>query len=270
MDDAPPELAALQQAFARSITTPLRIVGEHGEYELDVEAYDEEAVAAVTRGADGLGVYNEQYWFRLLTVLQEEFPLTVALAGIHAFNDLAAAYFHAHPPASPRMRDVSDRFVPFLRDRSVQPEVLDAATLDFAYIESFDAAQLPPLDLSNPKGLATNPLRFQPHVKFVSLNFNLPELRSRVRAGESVTMDDVQPHSATYAVWRRNSALHTTPLTTAQASLLQLLHDGTPLIAACNVVESTLDPLEIEGLLMNVQMWFARWLQNGWFANQDD
>jgi hypothetical protein len=37
-------------------------------------------------------VYNQQYWFRLLGIMQEEFPMVCEIMGIHIFNFMATEY----------------------------------------------------------------------------------------------------------------------------------------------------------------------------------
>lgn len=263
----PADLAALQRAFGRTISTPLRMLDEHGAYEHAVAHFDPHAVDAVRPGkltpTAALSVYNEQYWFRLLTVMQEEFPLTAHLAGVHEFNALVVAYLQAFPPHSARLRDLSNNFVGFLVGHAAAPHVLDAATLDFAFIESFDAPQHPSLDVRT-IDLAISPLPFQPHVKLVKLSFNVVTLRRQLRRGED--LDPLRRHAGDHVVWRAGARLHVCGLTQPQASLLARLHAGVPLVDACGALEHDLTAAELEAVLADVQRWFTTWQQRGWFA----
>ncbi len=68
-------------------------------------------------GFERLNVYNRQYWFRLVTILQEEYPCAVHLLGLDAFNAWAVKYVHAHPPASPYLADLDAAFPAFIGRR---------------------------------------------------------------------------------------------------------------------------------------------------------
>lgn len=71
-------------------------------------------------GLDGqarLGIYNRQYWFRLVAIMQEEYPCAVHLLGLEAFNAWVVRYLLAHPPASPYLADLDAGFPAFVTRR---------------------------------------------------------------------------------------------------------------------------------------------------------
>src|SRR5690606_30140585 len=71
-------------------------------------------------GLDGrarLEVYNRQYWFRLVAIMQEEYPCAVHLLGLDAFNAWVVRYLMAYPPASPYLADLDAGFPAFVGRR---------------------------------------------------------------------------------------------------------------------------------------------------------
>ncbi|RYE86013.1 MAG: DUF2063 domain-containing protein, partial [Myxococcales bacterium] len=116
-------LGEFQARFGTVLRTPLDRAT--GTLRAAVTAYDadlcRETQDAWWGPASGcLAVYNRQYWFRLFTVLQQALPLTTALVGPWAFNELAADFLLAHPPASWDIDLVPDGFAAHL------PALLDA------------------------------------------------------------------------------------------------------------------------------------------------
>ena len=93
MEKAPPLLQQIQAEFSQSMRTQLDILPTG--YRCRVEEYSPFIVQSMVprqakTGIETLSIYNEQYWFRLLTVLQEEMPVMRHLLGIKEFNRFAS------------------------------------------------------------------------------------------------------------------------------------------------------------------------------------
>lgn len=129
-----------------------------------------------------LNIYRRSYWSRAREAIAEDFPALRALVGTRRFADLVDAYLVAHPSRSWTLRNLSASLPEWLaknlnhagkRWRAAR----DAARLEWAYIESFDALSHPPL---TPEAIATfredAPLRLQPHLQLLSLDWNVDDL----------------------------------------------------------------------------------------------
>ena len=266
----PSDLAKLQKSFGHCISRPLEFTDGDGNYTLSFDHYDPLAVREVNpRGdqtsAERIGVYNQQYWFRLLTIMQEEFPLTEALLGTLAFNEFAMGYIHACPPDSPRLRDLSNRLSEHGSSEQLPEAVLNAIALERTYIETFDAGSLPVPGQEHAAELATSPLRFQPHFTLFEASHNVVALRRRVKNGEDVSMEDVEAAPAMWGVWRGNG-VQAVELGKLQAQLLRLLYKGDSLVEACDLLQAELGDDDLAFVLANVQRWFAAWSTANWFA----
>ena len=80
---APKKLYSLQKWFGRAITQPIQNVDEFGLPNLDIQLA-KEALLHMTNGpklsADKrVAIYNQQYWFRLLHMMQDIFPFLLRL-----------------------------------------------------------------------------------------------------------------------------------------------------------------------------------------------
>lgn len=99
-------------------------------------------------GFDRAGIYNQQYWFRLITIMQEEYACAVHVLGLKAYNDWAIRYLAAHPPASPYLSRLDAEWLDFMA-REYRPSgsggdpdreaVLQALAYDRAFSRAFDA-----------------------------------------------------------------------------------------------------------------------------------
>ncbi len=271
---APEGLAALQSAFGAAIATPLALAEEPPR--LRLEDYPPAAIrATVGRGdrtaAERLGAYNRQYWFRLLTVLQEEYPLLRHLLGIAEFNRMASAYLHAHPSRSPLLRHLSDGLEGFLAGDTPwsRPELRQCAALEHAYIRAFDALELPPLD---PSAQALSaPLALQPHLSLFREDWDLVAWRRRVWKDEDDAIAvSLSPSRGWWAIYRAGSVLRSEPLDAERYLLLERLGAGLSLADACDGLEALLDAEALARVAAGIQGWFARWSALGWFGVSED
>jgi hypothetical protein len=221
--------------------------------------------------AERLEVYREQFWLRHLASIDEDFPaLTWVLGGRDEFRRLATGYLRACPPRSWDLQRLGIDLPSYLAaDARWGQDALarDAARLDWAFMEAFDAADSAPFD---PAVLATTPedawpgARIDLHasLRLLSLAYPVHELRDAVRAGAAVERPPAMP---THLVVHRDPAcfLRAVVVEPLAFELLETLRGGVPLGEACEAAAraSQRDPLEIGDKLGG---WFAQWTAAGW------
>ncbi len=152
--------AAKTAGFGALLRTPLDRAT--GTLTADLHAYASDALGDVrdahnAAAAERLAVYNRQYWFRLLGVMQTSFPLAARLLGHWHFNDYAARFLRAHPPHHWALDRVPDGFAPFLAEildaRDARRDVLvEAARIDLSWRELFRAPAVAPFRPSTAAG----------------------------------------------------------------------------------------------------------------------
>jgi hypothetical protein len=218
-----------------------------------------------------LEVYREQFWLRHLASIDEDFPtLTWVVGGRDAFRELATGYLRACPPRTWDLQRLGVDLPSYLaRDARWSDDALarDAARLDWAFMEAFDAPDSPPFD---PRVLASTPedawpaARIDLHasLRLLSLAHPVHELRDAVRGGGPVERPAVAP---THLVVHRDAAcfLHAVAVEPLAFELLETLRSGVPLGEACEAAARTSqrDPLEIGDKLGG---WFQQWTAGGW------
>jgi hypothetical protein len=220
---------------------------------------------------DRLEVYRATFWWRHVASLEEDFPTLIAvLAGKQAFHRLASEYLTAFPPRTWDLQRLGADLPGFVASRSPwsdDPLAGDAACLDWAFMEAFDASDAPPFD---PRVIAAAPeeawpaahVAFHPSVRPLALRHPVHELREAVRRGDAPARPGSVP---TPLIVHRDAAcfLHVVQVEPPALALLQSLRDGAPLGDACEACARTTsqDPLDVGARLGG---WFQDWTARGW------
>lgn len=187
-------LLALQRRMAEDVRRPLTAYFEMQRTAEDGQPTEEIAASYISRNTrlssfERLEIYNRQYWFRLISVVSEDFPTLNAVIGTKRFNALILAYLHENPSMSWTLRDLGAKLPAFLEGH---PEfggrrhrlAVDVAKLEWAYVEAFDSKQLEPL--AKAEALAIGPestLFLQPHLQLLELAYPVDNLVIAVKKG---------------------------------------------------------------------------------------
>jgi hypothetical protein len=265
------DLAALQRFVAEAVRGTSVIDGRG-----TVSARARELVAPSARGMtpeQRLEVYREQFWARHLKNVEEDFPTLIhVVGGRDAFRELAVEYVTAFPPCTwdlQRLGASVPRFVASHERWGRDPLACDAARLDWAFMEAFDAPDAEPID---PRVLASTPeeawpaarLAFHPSLRPLALDHPVHELRQRIARGESA---ERPAPSRTHVVVFRDARcfLHAVAVEPMAFELLESLRRDTPLGEACETVAraSGADSADLGGRLGD---WFQQWTANGWIS----
>ena len=279
--EAPKWLTQLQADFSESIRRPL-LIDEDG-FRCQYEAYASNAVAAMLErenqtGFERLSTYNQQYWFRLLGVLQNEYPLLCALVGVREFNRLATAALDRYPSTHPELHFLPEHLVRFLATQTPwsTPRYQLAARVDFAYFSAFLAEKYQdlrhsPITPENASLLLTQPLRFQGSWTLIREDFNAVETRKALlEAKASDARTELSQQSSSWVIYRGLTGVTEEKIGELEANLLHKLSTGEPLATACDHLQQNLSESEIAYLTEHIQSWFQRWAQLGWFAAPKD
>jgi hypothetical protein len=141
----PNTLVSLQTWFATLITPPFRTTGRF-HLPLYDPATKQDIAHKLTPGpfltaAERIGIYRQQYWWRLFLILQEQFPTLVRLFGHAEFNQtIAEPYLLRHPPNDWFLPHLGSHLPSWIENFYYQPDrelILSAATVDDAYQKVF-------------------------------------------------------------------------------------------------------------------------------------
>lgn len=274
---APEWLSELQARFGSVIRTPLD--RSTGTLRASVSDYDPAAVSDASDGphtsaTERLAVYNRQYWFRLFTVLQRSFPITVRLLGAWEFNGYASRFVLAHPPHDWDLDHAPDGFerslIDALGDHPERDAITDAATLDDAWRRLFRAPETKPFHPSaeDAARLLDARLVMSPAMAVVRERFPLLEARASLMAMKATAPIAPPARLAEPRWWglaREPVGVRHLPLEAREGELLTLLTRHT-VREALAALEARCGDEERASLPSNAQRWLARSVERGVWA----
>jgi hypothetical protein len=277
--------AALQAWFAEAVRKPIPLDFEGNPLAAAAPGL-REAGDALLRGSGGLsgferlGVYNKQYWYRLLSVMQSDYSCAIHLMGLRTYNGWAIRYLADHPPSSPYLSRLDEGWPGYVEAhyRGADREaVVQALKFDRAFSRAFDAPEgRPPDPEVDPMALR---LRLAPHVTVLALDWDFPAFRARCLADGSLEeriplepWEDAESGGGTrrMAVWRgRDLALWQKPVSPAAAKALGALAEPATLDEAFGRLEGDLTEGEEAELEANLAGWFGEWTRDGWIVTAE-
>lgn len=269
MNDAPKEMAAIQEWFGSFIRKPLTKEDLRETETIHPSIQSTERLSSFER----MQLYSQSYWLRLRSAVQDDFPLVVRLFSEHDFyHSLAMPYLLDTPPVSWDIHTVSHGFVPWLK-KNYHPDdrnlVLDAAYLDQAYLNAFftkSKNRRKNIHISSKKNI------LQPHVQLFSFPYHLPQWRDRFLEKDPTywTQHDFPPlakEKAPYyfAIFRSPKLkIDWKELTHGAFITLSLLQEGKTIEDACQHLEREDVRIQKE-VEENIVFWMQEWALYGFF-----
>jgi Putative DNA-binding domain len=180
-------LLELQRRMAEDVRRPLTEDFEMQRTTEDGQSTEEIAASYISPNArlssfERLEIYNRQYWFRLISVVSEDFPTLNAVIGTKRFDALILAYLHENPSMSWTLRDLGAKLPAFLKGHPGfsgrrHRLAVDVARLEWAYVEAFDGRQLEPLSAQDTHSIGPDSqLSLQPHLQLLELAYPVDNL----------------------------------------------------------------------------------------------
>lgn len=286
-------LLDLQRRMAEDVRRPLT-----PEFSMQAFAEDGQPIAAnyikpsaTLTSFERLEIYNRQYWFRVLDALSEDYPALSAIVGPKRFDTLIRAYLSENPSTSFTLRNLGKSLPGWLAGH---PELtgrrhalaVDTARVEWACVEAFDGAVLPPLTESG--ALLVSPasvLALQSHLQLLHLRYPVDELVIAVHRqtpdAEIVSsaatlrkrsarkrLPEMRRFNIYLAVHRYDDSVYHSRLTAAQFRLLSALRDGHTMESA---IASALAGSRIapEEQAATIQEIFAHATGLGWIADPE-
>ena len=287
------ELLELQRRVAAAIMHPLtgsetmtrrRRGGASNAADADVLIRPNDRLNSFER----LEIYNRQYWFRLYSSFEEDFPGLKAILGGKKFDRLMRDYLTDCPSQSFSLRNLGSRLEAWLTE---QPEYLDPrrdlamdmVRLEWAHIEAFDSAEMPLLDADDLASIDEDSvLRLQPYLRVLKLRYPVEDLLIELR-NESGSSDSssnnasvsrktrqvrrvamLEPEEIFLSVHRHENSVYYKRLHAEDYRLLEALLAGRPIGAAIDgAFEHSAIAEDERGAFL--QQAFASWATLGWF-----
>jgi len=290
----PSQLLDIQRRMAAAVMHPLTRAETMPRRRRDGASNLSEAEAIIQpndrlTSFERLEIYNRQYWFRLYSSFEEDFPGLQAILGRAKFDALMRAYLTDCPSESFTLRNLGSRLDAWLADQPefVQPHAelaRDMVRLEWAHIEAFDSEEKPRLAAKHLASIGEDStLRLQPYLRVLAFSYPVDDLLLQVRNEDGSVAGStnnasiarkrkhvrrvaaLSPRPIWLAVHRLENTVWYKPLSEEEFHLLSALLAGRTLGQAIDdAVASSATPAD--RLLVFLQETFAGWAMLGWFT----
>lgn len=284
--DIPLDLEGLQKWFASIITNRLDENGQIQAISPHGFVIAEEASLYVTHSPtlkphERIQIYNQQYWWRLIKIMHENFPLVTRLFGYYSFNEfIAIPYLLKYPPNHWSLGTLGKHLADWIEKEYHAADkklVLNSVKLDWAFIAIFISPSLPFLDFStlingNPESLFSYTFYLQPYIYLFHWNHDLIHFREKFLEHD---VDHWTKHDFPeipkgknyfYVLYRaNNNYVGWLEISHAQHTILNAFLNGATIETACEALEKEGDDV-YEDAEKNLQKWLQEWVSFGWLT----
>ncbi|GAB4233291.1 MAG: hypothetical protein Tsb0021_12230 [Chlamydiales bacterium] len=279
----PSSLQSLQTWFGSIISRPL---GNHNKIEpltpsgntIETESMQWIIPSPTLKPFERIQIYNQQYWWRLLKIMHDNFPLVTRMFGHEDFNRcLAIPYLQKFPPNTWSLNPLGSRFPRWVDEEYHEEDralVFDATLIDSNYNDHFVVQEHPLLDhesASNIEELLKVPLKLQPHISLYHLPYHLFKFRDEMLTQEvDHWIENDFPkmeHGDFYFILFRNfsNGMQWESCTRAEYTILQYFLTGCTIECVCEWIESEDEEVKDEAA-KHLSGWFEAWVSCRWLS----
>jgi hypothetical protein len=287
------DLQLLQQRMAAAVMRPLTREEQMRKRDTSCPSVANEAAAFIRpndrlTSFERLEIYNRQYWFRLFSSFEEDFPGLKSVVGNRKFQTLMRAYLEAHPSRSFTLRNLGSSLVSWLKQNPqyTHPHTDSAiamAALEWAHIEAFDNESRPQLSPDEISSLNTDShIALQPYLRLLAAPYAVDDALLAVRdsahdsgsqASNAVSIHLVRRtrsrrpvHEQIYlAIHRHDDSVYYKRLSHEDFLLLEALDRGDSLGEAIETAFRDSETPESDRPAM-IQSAFHHWMRMGWLC----
>lgn len=282
----PKELKEIQTWFGSIITRAIDDNNQMNPISPRGVPMEKEAAKYITpshtlSSAQRIQLYNQQYWWRLIGVLQDAFPTLLRLFGHYDFNELIVKpYICKYPPNHWSLNQLGDRLSLWIQKKYQAKDkelIYEMSKIDWAYYEHFFSHHHPLMIADkDPEQLLSVPLSLQPHVRLFNLKRDLFLLRDTFLKEETDhwVQNDFPPlplaEQCNFILYRNlnhDSAVKKISLT--EYHLLQQFQKEKSIEKACQWLEKQSDAV-CEEAATHLQTWIQSWIVHQWVYIKDN
>jgi len=277
----PSQLKAIQEWFGSIITMPIQRGNKlslltRGGMEMSKEAELYVCPGPKLKAHERIEIYHQQYWWRLIGLLHENFPTLTRLFGFEDFNEkIAVPYLTNHPPSHFALCRLGDTLPTWLKNNYTGEDkqlVVDIASIDWTANESFWIGALPPISPDFPQEhILSTPLRLQPYIHLFTFNADLftfreAFLKNDVDYYNLHPFPEVSSGRGYFILWRdAHNCVTWEKLSLGAYSTLTLIKQGYTIQESCEKLE-TIDKDALLEAQEEMSLWFYKWISSGWLV----
>jgi len=249
---------------------------------IEIEASEHIVPSHSLKPHQRIQIYAQQYWWRMLDTLQEDFPFVTRLFGYQRFNRLVAIpYLVKYSSRNWSMNLIGDRLSQWIEEEYCGNDkelVLKAVKLDWAFSQSFLAEELPPLmqeHLPSEESLEEifeQKLYLQPHINLFEMECDLFQFRVELlKHLPDYWLNHAMPtlessHKRFFVLYRnKRNDLSWKEISRGEYHLLHFFQSGSSIDKVCEWLETQEADL-YQNAMENLSSWFQEWTSRGWLS----
>ncbi len=229
-------------------------------------------LAQVIAGDDRLSaeervdIYANMYFYRILDVLKEDFPATLAALGDDRFHNLVTGYLIEYPPEHFSIAYAGKHFADFIASHPMREEfpfLADLARMERALIDVFHADDSAPLDAEAMRAIAPTEwpalkLIRHPATLVLQLQWNVAAILGAIERGEEPS----PPPSGAMSmlIWRSSNRVYYREIVAAERDELEAIALGCTFAEICEMIASA---VEEENPAVAINQRLDGWLRDG-------
>lgn len=241
----------------------------------DVESEAEKYITPSTtlKPYQRIELYHQQYWWRLLRCLQENFPTLARLHGITIFNQkIGIPYLYENPPTHWALCRLGQTLPDWLAKNAFSDLDRDVAGIDAAAQRVFWIGEEEPVDFASfsEEDILTKTLNLQPHVHLFNLGGDLFTFRDGVLREEpdfwqENPFPEVRQGRCYFALYRNlKNQVKWKELSIGEYCFLVCFSQGMSIQEACEKIQDEEDAVLKEAQEL-MPLWFREWTFLKWF-----
>lgn len=267
----PKNLLHVQKWFGTVIAHPL--IDNETDPSISVEAPRYISPSLSLKPEERIQIYNQQYWWRLINIMQEAFPCVLRLFGFEDFErSIVVPFLQKYQPHNWSLNTLGDQLPKWIREDYKGEDkqlVCDAALLDNLYNSIFFQKTFPSISTTD-EGISVQRLYLQPHVTFIEFPYKMTEFRRQLLKEEPPywvehpfpELKKEQEHILLFRNLKGKLAYKS--LSNVEWSILKLFQTGSTIDAVCEWIEGQTDAFRQEAEVQ-LQEWFSNWTIMGIF-----
>jgi len=242
----PSDLNWTERLLYRLITAPSGVA----EGLAQEKSFAPNALAHVIAGDDRLSaeervdIYANMYFYRILDVLKEDFPATLAMLGDARFHNLVTGYLIEYPPEHFSIAYAGRRLADFIESHPMREEfpfLADLARMERALIDIFHAADATPLDAEAMRAIAPAEwpalkLMRHPATEILALQWNVATVLGAIDRDEKPSPPARKQLSM--LLWRSRNRVSYREIDGAERDELEAIAAGCTFAEICEMIAS--------------------------------
>lgn len=284
----PLELKEIQEWFASIITRPISVENEINPLSpsgqpIAIEASLRIAPSPTLKPYQRIELYNQQFWWRMLSTLQDAYPMLTRLFGFGDFNQaIAIPYLLKYPSNFWSLNTLGERLPLWIEEEYQEKDknlIYECAQIDCAFYRSFLAPNGKMVKTLNVKleTLTDEILELSPALCLLKFNRDLFDFRKKLLKKEPEywmqhafpKLKHFSPSQFAYTVLYRDirNQIVLLKIEEAEYRVLQQIQQGISLDALCEwIEEQTHEPAFYQECMQSFSIWFKKWVSYGWLC----